>query len=462
MPNDTKPTQEARIRGIANGYTGNISISNVKIEIGTLATDWTPAPEDIETQLAQVKITADGVYQTVNNPTTGIATRLLTAEGSITSVQSKTNELTSKFTQTASAIQASVETKTDQTTVLQLFSDNFEAGIKANTGALIAGINADTSGTTIAGKHITLDGSVTVTGAFVSKALSTADATITKVLTIGAGGSIVNTYTKSGTFTGYSGQVSYSLSGKFTFNNSGISFGGTAKGPSAPTSTSGEVSQRGIPFVPTQWNASSVVNEALMQMSATAVKGYSVKSDVLASGDSSYLNLSAFNIQLNSGGYDTYIGPDMIMTDGQVQASAFTASGTSYFKNIEAGVVDSGPIRLNNAHTIFTTDGTTLYLAGGAQGGGAGVQVTDNFTVKGDMSVGTVNAGGNINVGWDVIKNGTGLHPDYFNNTLPGIHIMGTNSGIAWDIKNKLAYIIIENSYKGLGNNNTGTGKWKN
>lgn len=448
--------------GIAPGVDLTTTYHHPKLEAGNIATDWTPAPEDVDSNIAQVKLTADGLYEKVNNPTTGIATRLLTAEGTITTVQDKTNELTSKLTQTASAIQASVETKTDKSTVLQLFSDNFEAGIKANTGALIAGINADTSGTTIAGKHITLDGSVTVTGAFVSKALSTADATITKVLTIGAGGSIVNTYTKSGTFTGYSGQVSYSLSGKFTFNNSGISFGGTAKGPSAPTSTSGEVSQRGIPFVPTQWNASSVVNEALMQMSATAVKGYSVKSDVLASGDSSYLNLSAFNIQLNSGGYNTYIGPDMIMTDGQVQASAFTAMGTSYFKNIKAGVVDSGPIRLNNAHTIFTTDGTTLYLAGGAQGGGAGVQVTDNFTVKGDMSVGTVNAGGNINVGWDVIKNGTGLHPDYFNNALPGIHIMGTNSGIAWDIKNKLAYIIIENSYKGLGNNNTGTGKWKN
>ncbi|WP_186433850.1 phage tail spike protein [Weissella cibaria] len=448
--------------GIAPGVDLTTTYHHPKLEAGNIATDWTPAPEDVDSNIAQVKLTADGLYEKVNNPTTGIATRLLTAEGTITTVQDKTNELTSKLTQTTSAIQASVATKTDKSTVLQLFSDNFEAGIKANTGALIAGINADTSGTTIAGKHITLDGSVTVTGAFVSKALSTADATITKVLTIGSGGSIVNTYTKSGTFTGYSGQVSYSLSGKFTFNNSGISFGGTAKGPNVPTSTSGEVSQRGIPFVPTQWNASSVVNEALMQMSATAVKGYSVKSDVLASGDSSYLNLSAFNIQLNSGGYDTYIGPDMIMTDGQVQASAFTARGTSYFKNIEAGVVDSGPIRLNNAHTIFTTDGTTLYLAGGAQGGGAGVQVTDNFTVKGDMSVGTVNAGGNINVGWDVIKNGTGLHPDYFNNTLPGIHIMGTNSGIAWDIKNKLAYIIIENSYKGLGNNNTGTGKWKN
>jgi len=470
----------ARLDQVSNDVT---VVSQAAVNNKVIAEAASNAATQANNAAANVAITASGISQTVaSNDAKTTATFATLADQIMTEVanrktgdsdtQTQLANLNSTvvknstgiatLTQTASAIQATVATKTDKSTVLQLFSDNFEAGIKANTGALIAGINADTSGTTIAGKHITLDGSVTVTGAFVSKALSTADATITKVLTIGSGGSIVNTYTKSGTFTGYSGQVSYSLSGKFTFNNSGISFGGTAKGPNAPTSTSGEVSQRGIPFVPTQWNASSVVNEALMQMSATAVKGYSVKSDVLASGDSSYLNLSAFNIQLNSGGYDTYIGPDMIMTDGQVQASAFTARGTSYFKNIEAGVVDSGPIRLNNAHTIFTTDGTTLYLAGGAQGGGAGVQVTDNFTVKGDMSVGTVNAGRNINVGWDVIKNGTGLHPDYFNNTLPGIHIMGTNSGIAWDIKNKLAYIIIENSYKGLGNNNTGTGKWKN
>lgn len=459
---DTAKSLSATAMIAANGVTIATQASNAAANVAITASgiSQTVASNDAKTT-ATFATLADQITTEVANRKTGDSdTQTQLANLNSTVVKNSTGIAT--LTQTASAIQATVATKTDKSTVLQLFSDNFEAGIKANTGALIAGINADTSGTTIAGKHITLDGSVTVTGAFVSKALSTADATITKVLTIGSGGSIVNTYTKSGTFTGYSGQVSYSLSGKFTFNNSGISFGGTAKGPSAPTSTSGEVSQRGIPFVPTQWNASSVVNEALMQMSATAVKGYSVKSDVLASGDSSYLNLSAFNIQLNSGGYNTYIGPDMIMTDGQVQASAFTARGTSYFKNIEAGVVDSGPIRLNNAHTIFTTDGTTLYLAGGAQGGGAGVQVTDNFTVKGDMSVGTVNAGGNINVGWDVIKNGTGLHPDYFNNTLPGIHIMGTNSGIAWDIKNKLAYIIIENSYKGLGNNNTGTGKWKN
>lgn len=43
---------------------GAIEISNFKIEIGTKATDWTPAPEDIVADLATYKATADQTYQT--------------------------------------------------------------------------------------------------------------------------------------------------------------------------------------------------------------------------------------------------------------------------------------------------------------------------------------------------------------------------------------------------------------
>lgn len=60
MPSDIQPTKDFMVRGIANGYTGNISISNVKIEIGNIATDWTPAPED------DIVITTSGT--TINNP----------------------------------------------------------------------------------------------------------------------------------------------------------------------------------------------------------------------------------------------------------------------------------------------------------------------------------------------------------------------------------------------------------
>ncbi|MCW0953241.1 phage tail protein [Weissella ceti] len=53
---------------------------------------------------------------------------------------------------------------TSESTVLQLFKDNFALGIKDNTGALISGINGDGSGTRIAGNKIILDGNVTITG----------------------------------------------------------------------------------------------------------------------------------------------------------------------------------------------------------------------------------------------------------------------------------------------------------
>lgn len=45
-----------------------------------------------------------------------------------------------------------------------MFQDNFAFGIKDNTGNIISGINGDTSGVTITGKHITLNGDTTVTG----------------------------------------------------------------------------------------------------------------------------------------------------------------------------------------------------------------------------------------------------------------------------------------------------------
>ncbi|KAA8346121.1 hypothetical protein FE411_08155 [Leuconostoc mesenteroides] len=62
-------------------------LDDVKIETGNVATDWTPAPEDIESALAQVKLTADGVSSIVSNPTTGLSTRVQTAEGILSKVK---------------------------------------------------------------------------------------------------------------------------------------------------------------------------------------------------------------------------------------------------------------------------------------------------------------------------------------------------------------------------------------
>ncbi|QIE78910.1 hypothetical protein [Weissella confusa] len=54
--------------------------------------------------------------------------------------------------------------KSSNQTVLQLFQDNFQLGIKDNIGNIISGINGDTSGLMLTGKHIFLDGEVTAVG----------------------------------------------------------------------------------------------------------------------------------------------------------------------------------------------------------------------------------------------------------------------------------------------------------
>ena len=49
-------------------------------------------------------------------------------------------------------------------TALQLFSDSFALSLKDNIGNIISGINGDTSGLMLTGKHIFLDGEVTAVG----------------------------------------------------------------------------------------------------------------------------------------------------------------------------------------------------------------------------------------------------------------------------------------------------------
>lgn len=129
----------------------------VKFEQGNIPTDWTPAPEDIDSNIAQVKLTADGLYETVNNPTTGIATRLLTAEGTITTVQNATNELTSKQTLTANGLtQEIADRKTGDSNTLQAGKDfttsqitSYDTGMQSRLTQVSDGIMAQVSATNL-------------------------------------------------------------------------------------------------------------------------------------------------------------------------------------------------------------------------------------------------------------------------------------------------------------------------
>ncbi|WP_447409114.1 phage tail spike protein [Weissella confusa] len=122
----------AGIRFRQDNLQGNVTISNVKLEAGNVATDWTPAPEDVDTQLAQVKLTADGVYQTVNNPQTGLNTRVSTAEGNITKVQGAVGSMSTTVTQTADGLTREIaDRKTGDSNTLQAGKDFTTSQIKS-------------------------------------------------------------------------------------------------------------------------------------------------------------------------------------------------------------------------------------------------------------------------------------------------------------------------------------------
>ncbi|WP_312399494.1 phage tail spike protein [Leuconostoc lactis] len=191
----------------------DVYIKLPKLEKGTLATDWSPAPEDTDNKISTVSQTVDSISSIVSDPTTGLTKRVQTAEGSISTVQSNVSDLQSKQTQTANgltteisnratgdtntltqakdfttssitssetgmkslitqtsdSIIAKVDTKTDSDTVLSLLKDNWSIGIADNAGALASGIAGDLNGMTLISKKITLDGNTTVTGDFYAK-----------------------------------------------------------------------------------------------------------------------------------------------------------------------------------------------------------------------------------------------------------------------------------------------------
>lgn len=89
--------------------SNTFTIEKFKFEAGSVATDWTPAPEDTDTQLAQVKLTADGVYQTVNDPKTGLNTRVSTVEGNFEQIKSNINGLSTTVTKTADGLSQEIK-----------------------------------------------------------------------------------------------------------------------------------------------------------------------------------------------------------------------------------------------------------------------------------------------------------------------------------------------------------------
>ncbi|WP_273707750.1 hypothetical protein, partial [Leuconostoc mesenteroides] len=95
------------VTGIGDG--GNVLSSMPKFESGTIATDWTPAPEDIDNATAKAQLTADQATTSLNDYKTDADGRISKAQSDIiqtakdvttkvsqSDYNSKTSELTTK------------------------------------------------------------------------------------------------------------------------------------------------------------------------------------------------------------------------------------------------------------------------------------------------------------------------------------------------------------------------------
>lgn len=65
---------------------GYIQQAGLKLEKGNMTTDLTPAPEDTATQISTVSQKVDSITSIVSDPTTGLSTRVQTAEGTLSQV----------------------------------------------------------------------------------------------------------------------------------------------------------------------------------------------------------------------------------------------------------------------------------------------------------------------------------------------------------------------------------------
>lgn len=135
------PSSGARIRfepitGVTGGY---VQHAGMKLESGTLASSYSPAPEDTDNKISIVSQTVDSISSIVSDPTTGLTKRVQTAEGSISTVQSNVSDLQSKQTQTANGLTTEISNRqTGDTNTLTQAKDfttssisNSESGMKS-------------------------------------------------------------------------------------------------------------------------------------------------------------------------------------------------------------------------------------------------------------------------------------------------------------------------------------------
>lgn len=103
----TNATNVSEIAFLTRQNTATISIKKIKLELGNKPTDWTPAPEDLETVVTTLSDKYNETVKTVDSNTTTIGNVKTTVDGHTNSIKSMTSSISS-IKQTADGVSTTV------------------------------------------------------------------------------------------------------------------------------------------------------------------------------------------------------------------------------------------------------------------------------------------------------------------------------------------------------------------
>lgn len=137
-----------------DGQNATLYITDVKFEIGNKATDWTPAPEDITSEIdakiytakSEIKITTDAITQNVSNLTQTVSTK---ADGStVSSLNSKVSSLETSVNGISGKVTSLEKTTTTLGTQVDAANTNASSALnKANSATTTANNAQNTANT---------------------------------------------------------------------------------------------------------------------------------------------------------------------------------------------------------------------------------------------------------------------------------------------------------------------------
>ncbi|MDE8034563.1 DUF1983 domain-containing protein, partial [Actinobacillus equuli subsp. equuli] len=90
----------------------SISVSNPKLELGTVATDWTPAPEDSDSAINAISSKVDSVQQTLTTANQALGSRIDTVTASVNDAKSQVSQVSKAVSDVSGKLSATSTLKT--------------------------------------------------------------------------------------------------------------------------------------------------------------------------------------------------------------------------------------------------------------------------------------------------------------------------------------------------------------